>query len=349
MRIAVALSGGIDSSVAAWLLQKQGWEVIGVTMRHFTDHVLGFDEQEGIEAVVHQAAKVCKALNIPHEVINLQEDFSKTVMQDFTSEYQAGRTPNPCTLCNRVIKWGKLLDAIIDLGIDKMATGHYIKLEKSQGMYHLYRSSDIRKDQSYMLWQLSQKQLSHTLFPLADLTKADAKQIIIDNQIPVSIHNESQEICFIKDHYEDFLKGKISFEPGDIILPDGELIGRHNGLPLYTIGQRKGLHTELNVPLFVIGLDTATNQLIVSSDKDDLLRAEFEINKVNWIADIPGDASGLMVQIRYNSPAVEIVELKCLGDAFLVKLQESVRAVTPGQSAVFYRNDELLGGGVIIR
>ncbi|MDP8209560.1 MAG: tRNA 2-thiouridine(34) synthase MnmA [Candidatus Stygibacter australis] len=349
MRIAIALSGGIDSSAAAWLLQKQGWEVVGVTMRHFTDNELGFGEQEGIEAVVHQAAKVCKALHIPHEVINLQEDFSKTVMQDFISEYQAGRTPNPCTLCNRVIKWGKLLDAISDLGIEKMATGHYIKLEKSQDIYHLYRSSDMRKDQSYMLWQLHQKQLAKTVFPLAEMIKADSKQIIIDNQIPVSIHNESQEICFIKDHYEDFLKDKIPFEPGDIILSDGELIGRHNGLPLYTIGQRKGLHTELNVPLFVIGLHTATNQLIVSSDKDDLLRAEFEINKVNWIADIPEDAVELMVQIRYNSPAVEVAELKCLGEVLLVKLQEPVRAVTPGQSAVFYRNDELLGGGVIVR
>lgn len=349
MRIAIALSGGIDSSAAAWLLQKQGWDVIGVTMRHFNDQELGFGEQEGIEAVMDQAAKVCHSLKIPHEVINLQEDFSKTVMKDFISEYQAGRTPNPCTLCNRVIKWGRLLDEINNLGIEKMATGHYIKLKKSQDLYHLYRSSDIRKDQSYMLWQLNQKQLAKTIFPLAEITKADAKQIIIDNNIPVSIHTESQEICFIKDHYEEFLEGKISFEPGDIILSDGELIGRHNGLPLYTVGQRKGLHTGLNVPLFVIGLDNATNQLIVSSDKDDLLRAEFEFNKVNWIADIPEDASGLMVQIRYNSPAVEVAELKCLGDVFLVKLQEPVRAVAPGQSAVFYRNDELLGGGVIAR
>ncbi|MCF7912482.1 MAG: tRNA 2-thiouridine(34) synthase MnmA [Candidatus Cloacimonetes bacterium] len=349
MRIAVALSGGIDSSAAAWLLQKQGWDVTGVTMRHFTDSELGFAAGEGIEAVLEQAAKVCKALRIPHEIIDVRDEFSQTVISNFISEYQSGRTPNPCTLCNRVIKWGKLLEKINEMGIEQMATGHYIRLQQIKDKYHLFRSADSRKDQSYMLWQLQQQQLAKTIFPLAEMTKAEAKQIIIDNNIPVSIHNESQEICFIKDHYDAFLEGKISFEPGDIILSDGELIGRHNGLPLYTIGQRKGLHTGLNVPLFVIGLDTATNQLIVSSDKEGLLRAEFEINKVNWIADIPEDASGLMVQIRYNSPAVEVAELKCLGDVLLVKLQKPVRAVTPGQSAVFYRNDELLGGGVIAR
>jgi tRNA-uridine 2-sulfurtransferase len=349
MRIAVALSGGIDSSAAAWLLQKQGWDVTGVTMRHFTDTELGFADGEGIEAVVKQAALVCEALQIPHEVIDLQADFSQSVISNFISEYEAGRTPNPCTLCNRVIKWGKLLDGINSLGIEKMATGHYIRLEHSQEAYHLFRSSDIRKDQSYMLWQLQQQQLAKTMFPLAELTKSDARQIILDSHLPVAIDKESQEICFIKEHYEEFLKGKIAFEPGDIIHSDGKVIGKHKGLPLYTIGQRKGLHTALNVPLFVIGLDTVTNQLVVSSDKDDLLRSEFEIDMVNWIAEIPEHAANLMVQIRYNSPAVEVAELKCLGDVLLVILQKPVRAVTPGQSAVFYRDDELLGGGIIVR
>ena len=347
-RIAVALSGGIDSSVAAWILQNQGYDVTGITMRHFDDSEMGFAPDNGIDAVVLQAKKVCDFLKIPHIVIDVQQKFSDIVVSDFVNEYQNGRTPNPCTLCNRTIKWGAFLNEIIALGFEMMATGHYISKEFSNDKYHLFRSGDMRKDQSYMLWQLNQQQLAKTLFPLAHKTKSQAREIITENNIPVQIDIESQEICFISNHYSDLLEKKMEFKQGNIVLTSGEIIGKHLGLPLYTIGQRKGLHTSLNDVLYVKELDMTNNRLIVTKDQNELLRAEFYIRKINWIADIPeNDCPDLLVQIRYNSTAVEVAYLDYREDSLRVVLKNPVRAVTPGQSAVFYCKDELLGGGVI--
>jgi tRNA-uridine 2-sulfurtransferase len=348
MRIALALSGGIDSSAAAWLLKKQGCEVVAFTMRHYDNSPLGFAKGEGIDAVISQAQKVCRFLEIEHRIINLQDDFSQSVMNYFVSDYMSARTPNPCTVCNRLIKWGSFLQAVKAQGIDKMATGHYIRLLQKDGIYHLYKAADRNKDQSYMLWQLDQKQLDSTIFPLADFTKSQARKIIKENSIPVSIDKESQEICFIKDHYEEFLKCRMPFVPGDIITTAGEIIGTHMGLPLYTIGQRKRLHTAKNSPLFVKELDAINNRLIVTANPAELNRTEFEINQINWIASLPEIDHDLMVKIRYNSPAQEVQKFIQHGTNLQVLLKNPVRAITPGQSAVFYHDDELLGGGVII-
>jgi len=282
-------------------------------------------------------------------VIDVQETFSQTVIRNLIKEYKSGRTPNPCTLCNRVIKWGRFLEGINALGIEKMATGHYIRLRFEKELYHLYRSGDKQKDQSYMLWQLSQQQLDKTEFPLAELTKTDARRIILENDIPVSIHKESQEICFIKDHYKEFLRDKIDLVPGDIVLTSGEIIGQHCGLHLYTIGQRKGLQTMMNVVLFVKELDIRNNRLVVTTKLEELERTEFEINQVNWIAEIPEAEEELEVQIRYNSSSQAVEKLIYREDSLQVRLKKPVLAITPGQSAVFYRGDELLGGGIILR
>ena len=348
MQIALALSGGIDSSAAAWLLKNQNWQVTGITMRHFSDQEMGFLPDKGIESVIIQAKKVCDYLNIPHIVLDTKASFSQEVIHDFINEYKSGRTPNPCPLCNRMIKWGNFRKKIKALGFTKIATGHYIRLQYYKGKYHLFKGIDLKKDQSYMLWQLDQSQLVDTVFPLAKFTKEQAREIIKDNNIPVNLKKESQEICFIKNHYEDFLKNRIKFVPGNIALPNGKIIGKHHGLPLYTVGQRKGIHTKLNEVLYVKKLDTKNNALIVTPDPDDLLRSDFWIDQVNWIADSPLSEDKLYVQIRYNSNQQEVKKLEFADDRIKVLLKQKARAVSPGQSAVFYRNDELIGGGIIL-
>jgi tRNA-specific 2-thiouridylase len=346
MKIAVAMSGGVDSSVAVAILQKEGNDVIGVTMRHYDSVAYGFSEAEGINAAIKDAKEVCKKLGIAHHVIDTSEVFKKIVEENFISEYSRGRTPNPCILCNPTIKWGVFLEEILKLGVEIFATGHYVKLIEEEKAFHIYKASDENKDQSYMLWRLTQQQLSKTLFPLADISKSEVRKIATEMKLPVHEKSESQEICFIKSHYEDFLKDHLELSPGKIVLPDGKIIGTHRGLPLYTIGQRKGLNTPWKAPLYVLKVNIEKNELIVTDDPDDLLAAEFHINQVNWIDKEP--EAEISVQVRYNSKPVPVKKLEYKGKNLLISLQNPVRAITPGQSAVFYRGDLLLGGGVII-
>ena len=346
MKIAVAMSGGIDSSVAAAILQQEGYNLIGVTMRHFENARYRFSKNEGIEREITDAAKVCKKLRIPHHVIDTSNDFKKIVEQNFINEYSKGRTPNPCTLCNPTIKWGVFLEEVLKLGVEKIATGHYVKLIKKDKAFHIYKANDENKDQSYMLWALNQYQLARTLFPIAELHKKQVRAIAERMKLPVHEKSESQEICFIKGHYEDYLTKHLELKPGNITLSNGDIIGHHRGLPLYTIGQRKGLNTPWKVPLFVLKLNTKTNELIVTDNPDDLLCSRFQINKVNWIDEKP--EADISVQIRYNSKPVSVKKLDYKKDTIQVNLMNSVRAITPGQSAVFYRGNQLLGGGVIL-
>ncbi len=346
MKIAVAMSGGVDSSIAAAILQKEGNDVIGVTMRHYDSVAYGFSEVEGINAAIKDAEEVCKKLGIAHHVIDTSEVFKKIVEENFISEYSKGRTPNPCTICNPTIKWGVFLEEILKLGVEKFATGHYVKLIEEDKAFHIYKASDKHKDQSYMLWRLHQHQLARTLFPIAELSKKEVRTIAKEMKFPVHEKSESQEICFIKDHYEDYLKKHLELKPGNIALPNGDIIGHHRGLPLYTIGQRKGLNTPWKAPLYVLKVNIEKNELIVTDDPDDLLATEFHINQVNWI-DKESEAE-ISVQVRYNSKPVPVKKLEYKGKNLLISLQNPVRAITPGQSAVFYRGDLLLGGGVII-
>lgn len=346
MKIAVAMSGGVDSSVAAAILQKVGHNIIGVTMKHFENARYGFSKDEGIEQAIADAARVCKKLQIPHYVIDTSADFYTIVEQNFINEYSKGRTPNPCTLCNPTIKWGVFLEEVLKLGVKKIATGHYVKLIGKKNAYHIYKAVYENKDQSYMLWALHQYQLARTLFPIAALSKKQVRAIAKKMKLPVHEKTESQEICFIKDHYEDYLKKHLELKPGNIALPNGNIIGRHRGFPLYTIGQRKGLNTPWKAPLYVLKVNIEKNELVVTDNPDDLLAAEFHINQVNWIDKEP--EADISVQIRYNSKPIPVKKLEYKKDTIQVNLVDPVKAITPGQSAVFYKENLLLGGGVIV-
>lgn len=348
-KIGVAMSGGIDSSVAAALLLNQGYDVFGITMQHYHNEAYGFLKNEGIEAAIEDARKVCVQLGIKHHVIDVSKDFKAIIEENFINEYKIGRTPNPCTLCNPMIKWGSLLRAAENLGAEKIATGHYIKIMKKNGLYQLSAAFDKEKDQSYMLWKLNQEQLSKTFFPLAKLKKRRIREI--GKHLDLLIHDkkESQEICFIKGHYEDYLRKHLTLVPGNIELPGGKVIGTHRGLQLYTIGQRKGINTPWSSPLYVLKLDINRNVLIVTDQSKDLEKNYFSIEHINWIAgSIPAILSGITVQVRYNSVPEEIATIEILSsDLIKIELRQPARAITAGQSAVFYQQDVLLGGGII--
>ena len=348
MKIAVAMSGGVDSSVAAALLKKEGHEVFGLTMRQYDAKKSGYGENEGIEADILDAKAVCKTLGIEHFVVDLKEDFKAIVEKNFIDEYSSGRTPNPCVICNPTIKFGKFMEAAFKLGADKIATGHYIQIKEENDQFKIYIPNDASKDQTYMIWKLNQFQLSKTLFPISKYQKPQIRKIAIELDLPIHSKKDSQEICFIKDHYEDYLKDHIVFTPGDIILPDGKVIGKHRGLALYTIGQRKGLNTPWRCPLFVLKLDVKNNKLVVTEDPDDLLKNVFELEGVNWIAgERPDEIKGISIQIRYNSSPVPVKNMQKKGNSLLIELEKSTRAITPGQSGVFYKDNMLLGGGII--
>jgi len=349
MKVAVAMSGGVDSSVAAAILLKEGHEVSGVTMRHFDNAEFGFGENEGSELAIQDAKQVCRQLDIKHYVIDVTEEFKSIVVTDFIKEYVKGRTPNPCTLCNPTIKWGVFLNKVLKLGVQKIATGHYVKMRYESKIYCVFKSEDEDRDQSYMLWRLNQQQLSQTLFPIANYKKKKIRKIANKLELPVHDKEDSQEICFIKGHYEDFLKEHIEFKSGKIIHVDGKIIGKHRGLPLYTIGQRKGLNTPWHSALYVLKLDVKNNIVVVTDNPDDLLCDRFSINQVNWISgSFPEDIKDISIQIRYNSKPVSVKGIILENNRLIIELQKPVRAITPGQSAVFYKGDRLLGGGIIV-
>lgn len=348
MKIAVAMSGGVDSSVAAALLLQEGHEVFGLTMRQYDAKKSGYGENEGIEADIRDAKTVCNTLGIEHFVVDLKDDFKEIVEQNFIEEYSSGRTPNPCVICNPTIKFGKFMEAAFKLGANKIATGHYIQIKEENKQFKVHIPQDASKDQTYMIWKLNQFQLSKTLFPVSKYQKPEIRKIAADLELPIHSKTDSQEICFIKDHYEDYLKNHIIFATGDITLPDGKVIGKHRGLALYTIGQRKGLNTPWRCPLYVMKLDVNENKLVVTEDPDDLLADVFELKEVNWIAGKkPDDMRGISIQIRYNSSPVPVKNIQEKGSSLVIELEKSTRAITPGQSGVFYKDNMLLGGGII--
>ncbi|KTB48705.1 tRNA 2-thiouridine(34) synthase MnmA [Dehalogenimonas alkenigignens] len=334
-----AMSGGVDSSVSAMLLKRAGFSVLGLTMRLF-----GQTQEKAAE----RAAAVAEYLGIEHRVIDFTEEFQSSVIEYFCAEYAGGRTPNPCVVCNRQIKFGALLEAADSLGIRYLATGHYARIEPSASGYRLLEAADGAKDQSYFLYSLSQRQLGRALFPLGSLLKSQVRELAESAGLP-SFPSESQDICFLGGQdYGSFLSSRVDAAPGEIVEPGGKVIGRHRGLIHYTVGQRHGLGISSPVPKFVLGVEPAANRVIVGEEKD-LYRQRARIQDVSWINGSPPlDASRLSVRIRYRMRKVPLESFEVFPDrTAALGFSEPVRGVTPGQSAVIYREGEVLGGGII--
>ena len=334
----IAMSGGIDSSVAAARLVRQGWPVTGVTMD------LGLDQR----AALRRATAVCRRLGIEHYVVDLREQFRQQVIDYFCAEYAAGRTPNPCVRCNQFIKWDALLEAATAAGCHYLATGHYARNAWREGRYRLLRAADRSKDQSYVLYQLSQQQLSHALFPLGNCTADEVHQLAHALGLNPGDVPASQDICFISGDYRDFLRDRIEFTPGPICIADGEEVGRHEGLANYTIGQRRGLGLG-GEALYVIAKDVASNVLIVGP-QSALARRHCDLEQVNWVSLAPpriGAEVRVAVELRYRARPIPATVRPTGSTTAHLSLAAHEQAVAPGQSAVFYRGELLLGGGII--
>lgn len=345
-RIAVAMSGGVDSSVVAAMLKNQGHSLIGVTMV-----IAGSIDNQRNATMIRDAKGVADFLNIEHHVIDLKESFANFVIKPFLTEYTIGRTPNPCVICNYNIKFGKLLEAVLAKGYQKLATGHYVRqmYDEQSKLHKIYRGYDNTKDQSYMMYTLNQGKLAHTVFPLGSYKKSQIRELAKTLQLPVAHKPESQDICFIDNNdYKTFWQEHSSSAgvPGLVIDPDGNVLGEHNGIHNYTIGQRRGLGVALGYPAYVVNIDPKKHT--VTLGPNNLLLVEgLTARNVNWLAGQAPDSEDIEVKIRYSGKPQGARIKKIADDIITIKFSKPIRAVTPGQSAVFYSGDELLGGGVI--
>src|SRR5438094_2195016 len=372
-RVLLGMSGGVDSSVAGFLLREQGYDVIGVTRKVWQQDCISRAEDKccGPQAVA-DARSVAHSLGIAHYVVDEADQFERLVIDYFSSEYQAGRTPNPCVMCNEKLKFGNLWSKAAALGCDYIATGHYAIIEHHADYAILRKGLDPRKDQSYFLFGLRQPQLRRALTPLGKMTKPEIREIAHSLGLKVADKMDSQEICFVPGNdYKAFLRshlGENEFHRGEIYDVAGNFLGEHDGIELFTIGQRKGLPGGSVRPRYVVDLDPATNRVIVG-DADDLATEEFELDRVNWHPVAAGADRGLAidtqkaggvdsgyskqtdvtVKIRYSHPGTRATVMQLEDDRGHVRLHDPQRAVTPGQAAVFYDGDIVLGGGWIRR
>ena len=341
MKVAVALSGGVDSSAALLLLRQEGYEVAAFTLRLF--------DGAKAEIAVTDAAGVCKELGIAHHILDCRNEFKALVIDDFLREYSAGRTPNPCVRCNERIKFGLLRKAANQLGYSKLATGHYARVVFENGEWKLLKGLDAAKDQSYALYRLEPDELKNTLFPLGKLYKDEIRRMVLHSGLPVRMGSESQDICFVPETYREFLlMNGIEDSPGDFVSLDGAVLGCHRGIHRYTVGQRRNLGLPGgNGPFYVVRLDIEKNQVILGG-KRDILSAVFSVREPHWLI-LPEKRPEIeyYVKVRYRSPMKPgrvVVGAEGVLDIILDEPQE---AVTPGQSAVFYDGVRVVGGGII--
>ena len=356
-RVVVGMSGGVDSSVAAWLLKEQGYEVVGVTMQIWQEE----PEQEleenggccGLSAV-EDARRVAAMLDIPHYVMNFRADFQKYVIDYFVEEYLIGHTPNPCIACNRYVTWESLLKRGMGIGADYIATGHYARVRKlPSGRYTLQKSATEAKDQTYALYNLTQRQLAHTLMPVGEYTKEEIRAIAGRIGLRTANKPDSQEICFIPDHnYARFIereqKGAVP-PPGNFVTKDGKALGQHKGITHYTIGQRKGLGIALGVPMFVTELRPDTNEVVLGGN-EEVFGTALSGDKLNLmsIPDLEGELE-VTAKIRYNHTGAPCTIRKSGEGRVFCQFHEPVRAITPGQAVVFYNGDLVVGGATIVK
>lgn len=343
-KVLAAMSGGVDSSVAAMLLKKEGYDVSGVTM------CLGIAAEQdsarccGAEAI-DDAKNVCDRLGIPHYVFDYAAQLEDDVVAKFISEYEKGRTPNPCVECNRHLKFDNLLNKARRLGFDFLATGHYAAIEKKEGQYFLKKPKDKKKDQTYFLYPIPCEKLGNIFFPLAFLTKDEVRDLAKENSLPIAEKPESQDICFVtQKNYRQFLleRGQ-AFQPGPVVDKRGRILGQHRGIMLYTIGQRGGLGISCKTPLYVVSIDPGKNRIVVG-EKEDLLARELMAGNINML--VKSWPRQVYAKIRYRKKEA-LCEATAVNDRLRVIFSEEQEAIAPGQSVVFYDHDRVLGGGEI--
>lgn len=372
MKVAVAMSGGVDSSAAAAILKEQGHELVGFTMQLWNQR-RGISLDEHGDPLpsrccslddVYDARRVAEELGFPFYVLNLEREFEREVVQPFVTSYLNGETPIPCVTCNSRLKFASLDRLAASLGCEKVATGHYARVEYDDraNRYRLLRGRNLQKDQSYFLWELTQEQLSRALFPLGEMSKPEVREVAREQGLAIAEKAESQEICFVPDgDYSGFIDRYLAVESeehripesGELVDTAGVVVGRHQGVHRYTVGQRRGLGIASERPLYVLAIDPAENRVLVGP-QEELLTSSFTAGGVNWVIAAPGETEGKSsitanVRIRYRHQEASATITTLSGQRARIEFEEPQRAITPGQATVFYRGDEVIGGGWILK